>query len=333
MRVAVGAITRRRPEGLKRLLESFERMERPEGVDLVFVLVENEGEHSESTSTTVAQFIERVAEPVLLRLEPRRGIPFARNRVLETAEELSADYLTFIDDDEVVARDWLVMMLDSARSRGLDLAGGPVTPLAPQGRLTALQLTILDDLRQRAEREAVGRSDMATRDCDQHVDVYTNNWCLRVEAARSRQLWFDPATADSGGEDTKFSQDMLATGARNGWVPGAVVEEVQPPQRLTLRYQYKRMRDQTRMRAQREGFGRRESLKKASQRFAEAVALSLALPVVSVIRRARGRELLVRIVRKVALATGLVGGTLGVRSRHYAPQSEALHVEGSRARR
>ncbi|MBY6153181.1 glycosyltransferase family 2 protein [Vannielia litorea] len=325
MRIAVGAITRRRPEGLRRLLESLARMERPEGTEIAFLFCENDDESR--VSEVVDAFRQEVAEPVELMLEPTKGIPFARNRVLTAALEQGFDFLTFVDDDEVVEPGWLANLLAAMETRKLDLGGGPVDPVAPDGRLTPMQQAILDDLIARAKREADGRASLAQSDGDQTVDVYTNNWCLRLAAVRERNLYFDTATAESGGEDTKFSQDMLALDSRNGWVPGAWVAEAQTRRRLTLSYQYRRMRDQTRTRSQREGFGRKKSLKNASQRYTEALALLLVLPAITLFSRRRGRETLVRIVRKAALAAGLVGGTLGMRSYHYAAGNEAMHLE------
>lgn len=123
VKVVVGAITRRRLDGLQKLFESYAAMKRPEGASLMFMLCENDD--STQIEEVVADFREAVSEPVHVMLEPRKGIPLARNRVLAAALEAGADYLTFVDDDEVVTEDWLVDLLQAAQQRELDLAGGP----------------------------------------------------------------------------------------------------------------------------------------------------------------------------------------------------------------
>ncbi|MBD3677174.1 MAG: glycosyltransferase family 2 protein [Rhodobacteraceae bacterium] len=123
MRIAVGAITRRRSDKLADLLGSFVRMEIPERTEIKFFIVEND--ESKASRDVVDGFRTSVAAPVRYDLETEPGIPFARNAVLDAALEEGMDYLTFVDDDETVQIDWLREMITGMKAHGLDLGGGP----------------------------------------------------------------------------------------------------------------------------------------------------------------------------------------------------------------
>ena len=47
------------------------------------------------------------------RLEPRSGIPFARNAALDLANALGADWIALIDDDEYAEPDWLLKLYEA----------------------------------------------------------------------------------------------------------------------------------------------------------------------------------------------------------------------------
>ncbi|NBQ15998.1 MAG: hypothetical protein EBU31_15635, partial [Proteobacteria bacterium] len=87
MRVAIGVITRRRPEGLSRLLASIDALD---GIDAPgsgpeashVIVVEND-------EASAIRHPLRCRVPIRYALEPRAGIPCARNRAI--AEALALD--------------------------------------------------------------------------------------------------------------------------------------------------------------------------------------------------------------------------------------------------
>jgi GT2 family glycosyltransferase len=318
MRIAVGAITRRRPQMFADLLASFAAMERPAGAEVIFVFAENDA--GQTIGPQVDAFRARVPEEVLLGLETRPGIPFARNRVLDMAREAGADILTFVDDDERVRRDWLVALVAGLERRGLDLAGGPVQPVAADGRAGPAGRAVLAHLRARAERRNRTRAGAVRDGSDGALNLYTNNWALRLATQARLGLRFDEALAVSGGSDTAFSIALRAVGGRSGWIPQAVVEEPVPPQRLTLAYHYARARDQATNAVVLSGKSRGKALAQAFARLLEALLGLPALPVT------RGRGL-ARIVHKLGMADGLARGAFGRRSAHYAASAARYHAE------
>ena len=108
--ICVGTITRNRPLMLKNLFESYARMQVPAGTSIRFVVVENNDQPT--LSDVVETFRKRLPQStVQYEVEPRLGIAFARNRVLDCALDAGDDLLTFADDDETVEPDWLVQLL------------------------------------------------------------------------------------------------------------------------------------------------------------------------------------------------------------------------------
>src|SRR5438309_10345348 len=100
--VAVCALTFHRPAGLARLLAGLDGLEDPAGARFFVLIVDNDPEGSGRVVVEEAQRTSR--HPIVYEIEPERGIPFARNRGVERAAELGADFIAFIDDDETVDR-------------------------------------------------------------------------------------------------------------------------------------------------------------------------------------------------------------------------------------
>lgn len=318
MRIAVGAITRQRPGMFADLLASFERMQRPDGAEVMFLFAENDTEHRSSGPVDV--FRARVDAPVHLELEPRPGIPMGRNRVLDMALAAEADLLTFVDDDELVCEDWLVNLVAGVAARDLDLAGGPVRLIAPEGEMTGWNTAVLRHLQFRSDRRNRDRAAMVASGTEGRMNIYTNNWCLRLDAQRRLGVRFDESLQHTGGSDTRFSRDMAAAGARIGWVPDAVVEEPTPQKRLTLGYHYRRARDQATNWVLLNGKPAGSSLFKGVVRILTAPFLLLTCPVT-------GRYGVVRAAHKLGMGVGFLRGVMGGRSRHYEASAARFHTE------
>ena len=318
MRVAIGAITRRRPTTFGILLDSLASMQRPEGVDLIFLFAENDEAHQ--AEGVVAAFRASVSEPVRLELEPRQGIPMARNKVLDMALAENADYLTFVDDDEVVAPDWLVTLIAGVRARNLELAGGPVRLAAPVGALTPWNRAVLRHLESRGDGRIRSRTRLAEAGTDGAIDVYTNNWCLLLAAQRRTGVRFDEALQFTGGSDTKFSRDFRAAGGRVGFVPGAFVDDPMPQKRLTLAYHFRRARDQSNNAVVLGRKSAASSLFQAILRLFDGLLNLLSVPV-------SGRYGVVKAVHKLGIAAGRLRGASGGRSSHYGTESDSVHTE------
>ena len=243
-RIAIGCVTRQRPKMFGWALKSLSRIQAPEGCQLVFIFVENDAELSIEGQIERFKGFAPNAE-VLFALEPKLGIPNARNCVLEMALAAGCDQLAFIDDDEIVDRDWLVKLHGVMRERKLGLVGGPVIALRPEEKLTILQRTVWSGVKKRAKRIRRTASKLAKAGLDGKVAVVTNNWLCDLDFLRKTGLRFDGSMGVSKGSDSVFFREFKKLGGKSGWASFAFVREVTPLSRLTLGYQFQRGRDDT----------------------------------------------------------------------------------------
>jgi GT2 family glycosyltransferase len=128
MKVAVCIITYKRPEGLKRLLHGLNGLSFEERVAplLSVVVVDND---AAGTAAVVCEDVRGWFKwPLKYYVEPRRGISQARNRAVACAVALGADFMAFVDDDEVPEPLWLDKLLSVQQEYAADVVGGPVLP-------------------------------------------------------------------------------------------------------------------------------------------------------------------------------------------------------------
>ena len=92
-KICIGVATRKRPEMFARLLDSLICLNRPDGVLLQFVFIENDDVLH--INEAVKDFSERLGqeETAYVDIESRLGIPVVRNRILDTASGY-ADVIT-----------------------------------------------------------------------------------------------------------------------------------------------------------------------------------------------------------------------------------------------
>ncbi|PJI91562.1 GT2 family glycosyltransferase [Yoonia maricola] len=243
LRIGLGVITHRRPDGLLRLLDSFGQMKVPENVECTVLLAENDD--APVMETHLDKLRAAIPFEVHFSVEERRGIPFARNRVLDMALEADVDFLTFADDDQVVDHYWLVMLLATMQLRELDLVGGPNYFQRDPEAALSWQSNLVFEHYERAMRQLSSRRASRIQiDSEAEIPIYTNNWMLRISKQRELKTRFDETYRISGGSDTKFYLDFSTAGAVTGWAADARTFEVWPESRLKFRYLFRRSRDQ-----------------------------------------------------------------------------------------
>lgn len=214
--VSVCICTFKRPEGLRRALESAFALQTPAGCTLEILVVDNDA--SGSAFSVLDIFRGSEAEiPLRYLHEPTPGVSHARNRCLETAE---GEMLAFFDDDEFVEPDWLVEMLACMDRTQADAVFGPVLPsfeTAP----TPWMLASGVHERQRFTSGTV----LPWR------EARTGNVALRRSVLEGG-LRFSTDFARTGGEDSLFFASAQAQGCKLVWCDEAVVHESVPAQRM-----------------------------------------------------------------------------------------------------
>ena len=219
MRIAICIITRRRPEPLARLLRSLEATRIPDGVEIALVVVENDDAPGPRPGTAL---------PARWGLEPRPGIPIARNRTLEIAlDDEATDAIVFLDDDETVDTDWLERLLAGRTRFGTAAVTGPALPRFPEG--TAAWV------------EASGvflppRYPTGTR----RPWAFTHNALVDASVLRKSGIRFDESMVHTGGSDKEFFRRLADAGHEIAWIDDAIAREWYPADRLTHRWVFLR---------------------------------------------------------------------------------------------
>ena len=221
MRVLVTICTRGRPRLLDSCLTSVCAQEPAEGVSVEVAVIENN--ETLTCAELVAGHSRRSGIPIHAVLEPELGIPFARTRCGLYATENGFDWALYIDDDETARPDWLRTMVAAAKTFDADVIYGRVISVYPPETPSWM---IVPEVNKRATgtllKKAEGHNTMVR---------------TRVFSADGLGLRFDPAMRFTGGSDTDFFTRVHGAGGRIVWVGEAIVDELVPASRMTLRWQ------------------------------------------------------------------------------------------------
>jgi len=213
--VAICVPTFRRPQGLRKLLQSLAEIS-VEGLGNVrprLVVVDNDVDGS--AGSVVAEWHGRW--PLDYVVEPRRGEPYARNLAVDRASD--AELIAFIDDDEWADSEWLAELVKTQRESCADIVLGPVIPrfaVPPSSWL---------------ERGGYFGPLQFPPNSRLHF-AYGGN--VLVRASVFQDLRFSERYVKLGGVDTHLFMRAHLAGRTIVWSPGARVFESIPPERMRL---------------------------------------------------------------------------------------------------
>lgn len=153
--------------------------------------------------------------------EPQRGISYVRNKAVAEAR-LEADFILFIDDDEVPEPNWLDELLIAQQTYHADVVAGPSLPFFP--------------LAETPKWVIKGKFFEAPRFRTGHLLEYTgtNNVLIRAQILRDLGKVFDDRFAITGGEDTHLFMRLYRAGYKLIWADAAVVHEWIPQSRINI---------------------------------------------------------------------------------------------------
>lgn len=292
---------------LRSCLESLITQDIPAGWRAEIVVIDNEAESK--ASVIVNDIAGDSPFPISHVYEPNRGIPFARNRALEISLSRNAQWIAFIDDDEIAEKGWLGALMKAATGTNADVLHGLTKynypPMCRKWRLD----------KKRALRKTG----------DPLVCASTNNVMFRAALAHSDHmgLRFDIDRAFSGGSDTAFFYNATDNGARIIHVAEAVVTENVPEERCSFKWRMKRYyrcsANSSSIEIKRKG-RLVSALRLAPKLLAclvESAAICLLLPLL-LFHAPSFRRYLFKAGRRLAYALGIVAAYLGRLPRPYA---------------
>lgn len=207
-------------------LASFHHLQIPEGYKVELVIADNDEE--ESAHRVVLEHQEKIQFSVVYLVEPRRGIVYMRNRIMDEALKLQADLLAFMDDDEEVEYNWLVKMLEAKETYRADVVVGRVERILPdhtpkwilRGRFFERPNITTGTVRKAA----------STSNVIFDLPLIANRFGLR----------FHPALNLAGSSDTFLFTEATEKGAKIVWVNENLVKESIPLSRMTVDWLLKR---------------------------------------------------------------------------------------------
>ena len=311
--VCVATLTRQRPAMLGNLLNSWKDLIIPQNTVVKFLVIENDQkEHSKSVLNLFSE--NKQPFDALYFLEKEIGIPFARNRAAREAIKLKSDLLLFVDDDEIVAPDWLKQMILTYQNSNALLVGGPLRCQPPKHKLTFFQKLMYKNIEARYRRKEFRANGGRFLTKKNKTTIVTNNWLADITLFTKHNIWFDETMRHTGGTDAKFFSEVITKNLKTKWAKEAVVYETIPTDRLTFSYQYYRARDQYNTYVLRKN---RTLVKKLLLlpttliiKFLLVLMLFLSVPL-------SGGRTLVTLARALGSITGHLRALVGVKSSHY----------------
>jgi len=302
----VAVCTAKRPDMLRKCLVSLAAMQRIDGALFAIAVVENDSEPL--SRNTVEEVAAQTGTDIEYVQETRRGIPFARNKALETCLDMKADWIALIDDDETARPDWLVKLAEACVLHDAEVANGPVYRIY--------------------EKEAPywwKKQLLKPRETGEEItEAPTNNVLIasRIVAPDGLGLRFEELLTN-GAEDIDFFRRVHGEGVKMIWADEAFVDEFIPASRVETGRLLNRLVmaacSGTQMKVLREGQGIaiRDHFPKAIRRIVfGSVSALVGLPA-RLLFGQRGGKILFYGITRICKGWGNLKGLFGIVHSYY----------------
>jgi succinoglycan biosynthesis protein ExoM len=203
-------------------LRSLSQQEGSDGVKFRVVVADN------AADTAAREQIEATARALNLDCTyvhaPARNISIARNACLDAS---TAEWLAFLDDDEIASPTWLSALRREAAGGQWDAVLGPVQAVYSE---TAPNWVRAGNFHSTRPVFVRGRIETG----------YTGNVLIRRSLVAREGLRFRTEFGRTGGEDEDFFNRLRAAGGRIGFAADALAYEAIPVERTTLQWLLRR---------------------------------------------------------------------------------------------
>lgn len=281
------------------LAQTLGSIARLEDVGHAIRIVVADNDDVPSAQALVESLRARVPFPILYVHAPAANICIARNACLDHGD---ADFVAFVDDDEVVTPGWLRALVEEADAHGAAAVLGPVRAIYGPD----------------APRWMVEGDFHSTRPVFVGGAIRTGYTCnvLIRWSTPYRSLRFDLALGKSGGEDTAFFYRLTDLGGTIAYAQNALVEEPVPPERASMDWLMRRRLRFGQTHGMLQVGSRARALSLAAAKIGYCGAMTVLTAFSPVLRR--------RNWLRAVLHIGVAGGILGMQqAQHYghsAPQ-------------
>ncbi|MBD1910728.1 MULTISPECIES: glycosyltransferase [unclassified Leptolyngbya] len=222
MRIAICVATCQRPVELRRLLNGLNQLtfekNTPPQVDVIVVENDDSGQGLKVCEEVGPNFRWNLVGGI----EPRRGISYARNRGVSMVPP-EADFVAFIDDDEIPAPTWLDELLAAHHTYQAEVVSGFVEPkFSPD----TPDWIIKGKFFERPSQSTGAVLNTAA----------TNNAMVKADRLRALNPVFDERFALTGSEDYNMFCRLQVAGNKIVRCNEAIVYEPIPPSRMTIQW-------------------------------------------------------------------------------------------------
>lgn len=224
--ISICIITYKRPQGLIKLLDSLFICLRHSSYLNVTEIIVVDNDIERTGYKAIQEQKSRLRIKYLI--EKRKGIPFARNAAIRASSSESL-YILFVDDDEVVSKQWLENIFNTQSKYDADVVAGPVIPIFETNPSRWIIKGKFFELRK--PKKANG---------DKIYEAQTSNVLIRKNIFYQENVWFDETLIDTGGTDTLLFKKILQKGYKMYWAEEAYVREHIPASRANMRWLLKR---------------------------------------------------------------------------------------------
>lgn len=225
--VCVAVCSYKRPEMLKNTLNSLLDMELPVGLRTEIIIVDND--KNQTARPVVYEFFSNSPIKINYFCEETSGLSSARNRVLTEAIALGASHLAFLDDDEVVEKDWLVEHIKFYREfENIYISSGPAFVKFEKNYPKHI---MQNDIFKVASTKKYG---------ELRPTCATNNVFFPLAPVKEHNVYFDLKFSKCGGEDGDFFARLVTLGYVIGWNDKAVNYEIVNDKRANIDWILKR---------------------------------------------------------------------------------------------
>lgn len=244
VKVGIGVCTRDRTYMFNALLRELAKQKVPTDTEMTFIFVENDGEvhiagsANDFRGALVARGMEN--PKICIEPEPRLGVSFARNRMLEIAFHFNLDFLAVADDDEYPGdEDWLSALLNGMHTRGLDIASG-LTRYEPMDKedlysFGLIPRIIYKSLASQFLEQEQRLMERHHRGDDARMRHRGSNVIYRLSFLRQHNIRFKNLELRRG-ESQEIDREIKEAGGKSGFVPEAIIYERVHDSKLTLHY-------------------------------------------------------------------------------------------------
>ncbi len=222
IRVAICVATFRRNDELSRLLSSI-TSQKWNGLiktpSISIFVADNDPR--QGARAIALDWAERTPYPIHYFSESRPGIPYVRNLLVNVTAGF--DFIAFVDDDETVCEHWIEELLSTQEEYSADVVLGPVTPVY----LHPVQPWIVAG---RFHASSVFPDGLTSS------NLITWNVLIRRTLFDDLDIRFEEKMALTGGTDVLLGRQLRKRGVLFFWSSKALVSEIVPPERCTVRW-------------------------------------------------------------------------------------------------